>query len=79
LIDNIDTACEQVLQMVHSQTVTAADGNQITIKADTICIHGDGPHALEFARAIKTSLTDNRIEIRSISMKNNYEVVNKNS
>ena len=79
LIEDIDTACEQVLQMVRSQTITAADGSQIKIKADTICIHGDGPHALEFARAIKDVLAKNEIEIRSISMKNNYEVVNKNS
>ena len=79
LIDDIDTACEQVLQMVRSQTATAADGSSVVIKADTICIHGDGPHALEFARVIKDVLGKNEIEIRSIiGAKNNYEFIIKN-
>ena len=79
LIDDVNTACEQVLQLVRSQTVTATDGSTVVIKADTICIHGDGPHALDFARAIKSSLTENQIEIRSINTKNNYELVINNS
>lgn len=66
LIDDINTACEQVLQMVRSQTVRAADGSSVAIKPDTICIHGDGPYALEFAKAIRTSLVENGIEITSV-------------
>jgi UPF0271 protein len=46
-------AIEQVLQMVKLGTVRTVSGKTITIKADTICIHGDGPQALEFASAIR--------------------------
>jgi UPF0271 protein len=52
--------------MVRSQTVTAAPRENIAIKADTICIHGDGPHALDFAKAIRAALIENGVEINSV-------------
>jgi UPF0271 protein len=56
LIWNIDESIEQVLQMVKSQTVTAVTGEPVPIRAETICIHGDGANALEFAKAIRHAL-----------------------
>ena len=64
LIDNIDECIEHVLRMVREQKVIATDGTEVTIKADTICIHGDGAHAVEFASAIHAALTKEDIEIR---------------
>jgi len=66
LIDDINTACEQVVQMVSSQTATATDGSSVAVKPDTICIHGDGPRALDFAKAIRTALNENGIEVASV-------------
>jgi len=63
LIHNTDTALAQVLQMIKDRTVTSTDGRTIPITADTICIHGDGENALEFAMAINSKLTENGIEI----------------
>jgi UPF0271 protein len=48
-------AIAQVLQMVRFGTVCTAGGKTIAMKADTICIHGDGPNALGFARAIQVA------------------------
>jgi UPF0271 protein len=76
LINDVETACRQVLQMVRSQTVTAANGETIPIRAETICVHGDGPHALEFAKAIRTALLDNSISIKAISPSVNYQISN---
>jgi UPF0271 protein len=42
--------------MVTAGLVTAADGRDIPIRADTICIHGDAPHAVALARAVRTAL-----------------------
>ena len=56
LITNARQCVEQVIQMVESRTVTATDGSVIGIKADTICVHGDGENAVEFARAIRQAL-----------------------
>ena len=38
-------------------------GEPIDIDADTICIHGDGLQAIEFAKAIHTTLKKHQIEI----------------
>jgi len=56
LIQRTDESIEQVLQMVRSQTVTAVTGEPVPIRAETICIHGDGANALEFAKAIRYAL-----------------------
>ena len=64
LIENIDDCIEHVLRMVREQKVIATDGSEVEIKADTICIHGDGEHAVEFASAIHNALTKEGIAIR---------------
>lgn len=52
LIDDTDKAVQQVLQMIKAGTVTTVSGKTIPIVAETICIHGDGEHAVKFAKAI---------------------------
>jgi 5-oxoprolinase (ATP-hydrolysing) subunit A len=52
LINDTDKAVQQVLQMIKEGTVTTVSGKVIPIVAETICIHGDGEHAVEFAKAI---------------------------
>ena len=56
LIDNEEIALKQVLQMAKNGEVTAVDGSIIKIQADTLCIHGDNPHAIEFAQKIQAVL-----------------------
>lgn len=63
LIESTRDAVNQVLQMIKSGTVTAVTGETIPIKAETICIHGDGGHAVEFAREIERALIEADIEI----------------
>lgn len=67
LIESIAESCEQVLEMITAQTVTAIGGEKISIRAETICIHGDGAHALRFARAINDKLGKKSIRITAIS------------
>ena len=56
LIQDTKKAVEQALQMIHKKTVTAVSGKIIPVVAETICIHGDGVHAVEFAKAINEAL-----------------------
>jgi len=56
LIEDSGQAIAQVLEMVLEQKVTATNGEKIPIKAETVCLHGDGAHALEFARRINAEL-----------------------
>jgi UPF0271 protein len=64
LIENIDDCIEHVLRMIREQKVIATDGSEVPIKADTICIHGDGEHAVEFASAIHNALTKEGFAVR---------------
>lgn len=64
LIDDTAEAVGQVLRMANEKTVSATDGAIVAIVAETVCIHGDGRHALEFARALRAALTAAGISIR---------------
>lgn len=65
LIEETGKAVEQVLQMIKEGTVYSITGKKIPITADTICVHGDGEHAVEFAKAIHDALVKEGIEIRA--------------
>jgi len=56
LIQDVDEAVQQVMQMVNEKTVATVSGKKIPIEAETICIHGDSKHAPFFAKAIHESL-----------------------
>jgi UPF0271 protein len=56
LIENTNDALNQVLRMVKEKKVTSLQGEDISIEPGTICIHGDGAHAVEFAKSIHESL-----------------------
>ena len=65
MIQDADTAVAQAMQMVKEGTVTSINGKKIPIVAETICIHGDGEHAVEFAKAIREALEKEGIQIRA--------------
>lgn len=64
LITQHEDAVAQVVRMVKEGRVKSQQGADVAIKADTICIHGDGPHALDLARMIRTALTQQNILIQ---------------
>jgi UPF0271 protein len=65
LIADVSQSIEQVLRMIESGTVVATTGETVPIVADTVCLHGDGEHAIEFARAIREALSGAGIGISS--------------
>lgn len=66
LIEDPDEAIARVLQMIKTKTVRSVSGKLISINAETICIHGDGTHAVEFAKTIYQQLKQASIEIKAI-------------
>lgn len=64
LIENKDEMLKQVIRMASNGTVICTDGSQIELSVDTICIHGDGKFALEYAKSIKQELTQHGIAIQ---------------
>ncbi|KGN41484.1 LamB/YcsF family protein [Knoellia aerolata] len=52
------------VQLVRHGTVTAVDGSTIRVAAQSICVHGDTPGAVDIARAVRRSLADAGITVR---------------
>ncbi|MBS0446674.1 MAG: LamB/YcsF family protein [Proteobacteria bacterium] len=66
MIEDAEVAAAQVRRMVEQGSVRAVGGKDVPVRADTLCIHGDQPGALAFARKIRTALEDAGIDIRAV-------------
>jgi UPF0271 protein len=64
MIADAARAAAQAIQIATTGTVTIADGAVVAIDADTLCIHGDGPSAVAFARRIRSELAAAAIAVR---------------
>ena len=64
LITDAEQSISQVWQMIADGAVTTVGGETILLKAETICLHGDGENALRLARSIREKLIERDIEIR---------------
>jgi UPF0271 protein len=67
LITDTEAAVAQAVRMVREQKVRSADGSDVRVPARTLCIHGDGSHAVEFARTLNAALVREGIAIRPIN------------
>jgi len=67
LIQDTDAATTQVLDMIKYGRVRSVDAIMIPIVAETVCIHGDGDNAVDFARSIRQKLKENGITICPIN------------
>jgi UPF0271 protein len=63
LIDDEEQALSQTLEMVRHGKVKSISGEWASVRAQTVCLHGDGEHALEFARRLRTEFELNNIKI----------------
>jgi 5-oxoprolinase (ATP-hydrolysing) subunit A len=66
MIEDDDEAVAQVIRMVKEGKVLTQQDVDVDIKADTVCIHGDGVHALSFAKKIRQTLEESGIQVRKI-------------
>jgi len=66
MITDTDHAVERVIRMVREGRVESIGGRDIDIQADSICVHGDGPKALEFVSEIRRQLGENGIKIKTM-------------
>jgi UPF0271 protein len=64
VLTDVAEVVRRAIGMVTGQGVTAVDGTTVSVRADTICIHGDTPGAAALARAVRAALAAAGIEIR---------------
>lgn len=56
-------AAERALMIATSGVLTAIDGSQVSIEAQTLCVHGDNPAAVEMVRSIRKTLECAGVEV----------------
>ncbi|WP_027416361.1 5-oxoprolinase subunit PxpA [Aneurinibacillus terranovensis] len=69
LITDTEQAVSQVIRMVKEGKVCAVQGEDVVLQANTICIHGDGTHALQFARQIRQRLLGAGVQVQAVGHK----------
>lgn len=62
----LSVATTQAARLAIDGEVTARNGDVISVRADTLCIHGDTPGAVEAARAVRDVLHFHGVEIRAV-------------
>ncbi|NOT09059.1 MAG: LamB/YcsF family protein [Gemmatimonadales bacterium] len=53
VLADIEAIAERALRMVHDRYVVAIDGTRCIVRADSLCVHGDGPRAAAIVRAVR--------------------------
>ncbi|QIM17646.1 LamB/YcsF family protein [Leucobacter coleopterorum] len=60
------SVAERMLRLVQTGAITARDGSEVAVRAESICVHGDSPAAVDLARAVRASLLGAGIELSSV-------------
>lgn len=56
VIESIEAAMQQVSMLIERGVVIAEDSSEVAIDAGTLCLHGDRPDVLDFARALRATV-----------------------
>jgi UPF0271 protein len=66
-IDDVEQALQQALSLIECGKVMAIDGTDLALKADTVCLHGDGAHALKLAQLLRQTLNQQGVAVQSMT------------
>ena len=67
--EDLNVATTQAVRLAEDGRTTARNGDEVSVRADTLCIHGDTPGAAEKARAVRDVLESHGVTIRAKSMR----------
>ncbi len=63
LLHDPKEAAQRVLRMLREGKVRSVEGRDVNVRGETICVHGDTPGAVEFARELRTQLEHQGVRI----------------
>jgi UPF0271 protein len=67
MIEDRDEAARRVVAMVHASEIFTVGGKKLPVRIDSICVHGDGPDAVQTARAVRTALEGAGVRIAAFA------------
>ena len=67
LITDPSSAAAKAVRIVCEGRIAAVDGTTVELAADTLCLHGDNPHALEIARAVREALEAAGVTVQALA------------
>lgn len=67
LIDDPDAAAARVLRLVNDGVITAVDGTEVPMHAESLCTHGDSPGAVAMARRVRQAMEAAGVEVRAFA------------
>jgi UPF0271 protein len=67
LLHDPSSVAERVVRMVTDGVVTAVDGSDVAVEAESACVHGDSPGAVEMARAVHDGLATAGVTLRAFA------------
>lgn len=65
LVESDEQAIAQTLAMIQQGQIQSLSGEWVRVQADTVCLHGDGAHALDFARRLRQAFRQQQITVTS--------------
>ena len=65
LLRDPEEAAQRVLRMLREGKVRSVESRDVDVRGETICVHGDTPGAVEFARELRTQLEREDVSIRA--------------
>jgi UPF0271 protein len=65
LLHDPAAAVPRVLRMLREAKVRSVDGRDVEVRAETICLHGDNPEAVDFARTLRSQLEKEGVALRA--------------
>ncbi len=63
VIHDVKSAVQRAVMLVKGQTISADDGSELHISAQSLCVHGDNPKAAPILRALSARLKESRVVI----------------
>jgi UPF0271 protein len=66
LVEDPEAVAERASRMARERVVVADDGTLVTVRADTLCLHGDTPGAAALAEAVRARLRRDGVEVRAL-------------
>jgi UPF0271 protein len=64
VLHDLDAIAERTRRMVVGGQVAAVDGTEITLEAQSICVHGDTPSAVAIARRVRSTLVEHGVTLK---------------